>query len=433
MKTFNKLTKEEWAEFDLTSLVSGEPKKKINFTGGNVLAEKLWYIALEDAEKNYCIETEYGTVYAAGNYGNAWQGLTFNRDTALSGILGLNALYPEEMLVSLKVLRKYRIKLGLSCIPSWVLEGIEGVTVYNMDLESFKKRFYKSSAINKTDDIVWLWCAYDLLMKHGYGVSEWKWMYETAKECFEKLYSPFYDIDDGLYFGQDVFVDIGLNGYPEEFGNRNQNARNKGVWIKASSTNALYYKGLRVMAEAAEKLQLSKEKVEWSEKAEKLKTAIIKKLRLGDGTFAHFMHKDGHLENRRNVLGTAFPIICDVVTGQDAKKALQGYPITAYGAPLIYPFYNNSRDDVLHDNSSWPFADTFMLLAAEKAWGRDLTDLNLHILINSAKDGHLYEFRNLIYNGIACARAQLWTIAAYINVCVRKGYTELNKETVKIY
>ncbi len=407
-----------------------ENKKEILFTSGDPIAERLWYIALDDVDRNYCIDTEYGRVFAAGGY-NAhknWDGLTFNRDTSYSGLLGLNLIRPKEMLTSMKAIRECRKKLGFCCIKNMALHGVPNVKVYDMPLVEFKKIFHKASSINKTDDVIWLWCAYDLLMKNDFH--EWEWLYENGRECFERFYDCFFDEHDGLYFGQPTFIDVGSNGYPESFGYKTEEAMNNGVWVKASSTNSLYYKGLCIMAEAAEKLGKCEDADAWRKKAEALKAAVLNGLRFEDGRFAYFKHKCGKLEERQEILGSAFPVLCGIAEEDDAKAAIKNYPVTAFGAPLIYPYFEN--DLVLHNNSMWPFADTFLLLAVEKALDVDLTELNLQILKNDTVRGHMGEFRNARTNEMMGASAQLWSIAAYINTCVRAGMTELDKESVKI-
>ena len=68
---------------------------------------------------------------------------------------------------------------------------------------------------------------------------------------FDYFYKPFYDEADGLYFGQASFIDVGWNGYPFALdGLDKETERNKAVWIKTPSCNALYVRGMDVMAHA---------------------------------------------------------------------------------------------------------------------------------------------------------------------------------------
>lgn len=406
----------------------------IVFTGKDYELEKAWILAKQDVLKNYCMDTRFGKTFAAGAYGgfSGWRGLAFNRDTTYAGLLALNSLYPEEMLTSYKTIRRVRLNLGWNCYPDFVLHGIDGVIVHeDLSLDDFRRQYCKASAINKTDDVCWLWGAYDLLVKTDADEAEWSWLYETGKECFEKLYTPFWDEARQLYFGQPTFIDVGANGYPESFGFKTEEARNNGVWVYASSTNSLYYKALCIMAEAAECLGESEESKAWKARAEILRKSMCEKLRFADGTFMYFLHRDGHPEERREVLGTAFPVLTGVVTGEDAKRCVAGYRVTEYGADLITPFYPGTSS--LHNNSTWPFADTFLLLAKEQAEGRDYTELNLEVLKNMMRDGHMCEFRNTRTNTISGQTAQLWSIAAYLNTVIRAGLTDAPKNLIEIY
>ena len=412
----------------LLSIPEVTPKKEISLRCSDPVLRKLWNIALDDIEKSHNTVTEFGTVYSAGGYGKSFHQLVFNRDNAYSGLLSLNLLYPNEMLEAYHAIRKVRDRLGWTCFHSngFHLNGIDGVVDDDLPKLEFFKKYQKASAINKTDDVVWIWAAYDLLKKNPqFGEEEWKWLYETAKQNFVKFYDPFFDATDGLYFGAPTFIDVGGTGYPEGFAKSKETdsdktkekQRNRCVWVKAPSTNSLYFKALSVMAEVAEQFGLLEEAEAWKKKAEDLRVAMKELLRFSNGSFTYFRHRDGQLEPRRDTLGCALPVLCGVVDGEDAKNALSGYPVTAYGTPLLFPFYD--RPDYYHNNSMWPFADTFFLLAYEKAFGVSTVDVNLQILKNAFRNGHFYEVRDVRTNVIKGSVAQLWTTAAFLNAMMR--------------
>ena len=210
-KDFNKMVKET----NIMDLEYVKPNKQIKFTYKNKMIEKLWNIALSDVEKNRCVDTPYGKVYSAGGYGKEFFGMVFTRDTSYSGLLALNALYPNEMLECIKAVRNIRLNLGFACFREEgnVLEGIDDVVIYDIPKIEFFKKFQKASAINKTDDVVWVWCAYDLLKKNKFGMSEWNWLYHMGVGCFEKLYNRFYDPNDGLYYGRSRRARRGIYRY----------------------------------------------------------------------------------------------------------------------------------------------------------------------------------------------------------------------------
>ena len=196
------------------------PSKQYAYIGTSDYIGRLWNIALDDIEKSHNTITEFGTVFSAGAYGKEFHSLVFCRDNAYAGLLSLNLLYPDEMLESYKAIRKVRARLGWSCFKSCgcLLEGIEGVKNEDIPRLEFFKKYQKASAINKTDDVVWIWAAYDLLKNNPrYGDAEWKWLYDTAIRDFERFYMSFYDTDDGLFYGQPTFIDVGGSGYPDGY------------------------------------------------------------------------------------------------------------------------------------------------------------------------------------------------------------------------
>lgn len=416
-------------EYSLTDIPEVTPQKAYAFVGGSEYVRKLWNIALDDVEKSRNTVTEFGTVYSAGAYGKDFCSLVFCRDNAYAGLLSLNLLYPDEMLEAYKAIRKVRDRLGWACFESCgcLLEGVDGVENIKLGRVEFFKKYQKASAINKTDDAVWIWAAYDLLKNNPrFGEEEWRWLYTEALTSFERFYKPFYDESDGLYYGQPTFIDVGGSGYPNGYNTTSQKHRNRCVWVKASSTNSLYYKALCIMAELAERF--GDGAAVWQKRAERLRTSMLEKLRQSDGTFTYFLDRKGVKQERRDTLGSAFPVLCGVVTGKEAQRALENYPITQYGTPLIYPYYE--RGDYYHNNSMWPFADTFFMLAYERAFGKDCAELNLLMLLNAFRNGHFVELRDARTN-VACGSwAQLWTTAAFLNTAIRCGYTELEEKII---
>ena len=420
--------KEKFNDSDLYAFEVHEPKCKMKLHGAPPIIEKLWQNVLWEIEQNFSIETPYGTVFGAANRGKGFFAKLFTRDVSFSGILGLNVLYPKEMMQSMKIIRKVRLERGWSCPKDQVIQGIEGVTIEDLTNREYIIKYGKSTPANKTDDVIWLWSYYDLLTRGDYQRNEWEWYYETGLECFKRLYDPFYDPDDGLYFGQPTFIDVGHSGYPQEMmkqplldpSNTTYNF-NACIWVKASSTNSLYYAGLLAMAGAAKRLNRMDEAADFSKRAAALADSMRKHLRFEDGTFTYFKHKGGHLEPRREAIGTALPVIFGIVDGEEAKAAVAKYPYTVCGAPTIYPFYDNNS--FYHNNSAWPFASTIFNTAVEKATGSSTAFENLVMLMNSTERGAMREVFDMRKRIPTASFAQLWSMAAFVCTCSRMNYT----------
>ncbi len=414
-------------DFDLYAFDQHEPTCRVELHDAPPIIRRIWKNVLWEIERNYVIETAYGTVYAAGDRGEHFIAKLFNRDVAFSGLLGLNALYPDSVMQSLKIIRKIRLERGWSCPRSHVIDGIDSVQVEDMDNLNYIMKYGKSTPLNKTDDVVWMWCYYDLLMRGQFSNKEWKWFYETGLTCFERLYEPFFDSDDGLYFGQPTFIDVGSNGYPEEMQKNSEiTAANRCVWVKSPSTNTLYYAGLKSMEETARKLGKHKEALTYGAKAEALAMQIRKKLRFANGTFCYFMHKNGSLEQRREAMSTALPVLLDIVVGEDARVAVADYPYTVWGAPLFTPYFDN--DAFYHNNSAWPFASSFLSTAIEKATEISTAFENLVMLMNCFEKGSFREVFDMRTREATGCYSQLWSLAAFVHTCARMKYTPFGAE-----
>ncbi len=390
------------------------------------LFKKMWAIALYDVELNL-ITNNYGTYFAAGR---RYTDRVYTRDISYAGILGLNALYPKEMMASLRVTRNVVSKMGYKVSTEEVIKEIvapwEAITD---DRKQIMAQFKSNSITRRTDDVVWIWAVDDLFTSHP-EVADWNWFYTNGKNNFELFYAPWYDKSDGLYRGQNTFQDLQSEGYPAGYSQADC------VLIKSTSTNCLYYKAMLSLAHAAKKCNLLEESIAWTKKAESLKKAILIELLLPDGTFTYFKDRNGKVLPNQHNLGIAFAILFGIVKGKAARKAIDNYPSNQYGTPLIHPFLGDGTGD--HNAAAWPFCDTFFLQAKEIAYGKDYTAYNAALLARSMgtkfsekrdKDwggfGSFHEKVPLPSGLISGSGSQLWTSAAFMNVCLRAKLVDL--------
>ena len=334
------------------------PINQTELVGASPIIAKLWKVALRDIESNI-VETDKGTYFGAGaNFGAK----IYTRDISFAGILGLNDLYPQIMLDSLKVTRDVRLDLKLKVSEEHAIPEIEAPwEILPIPEKEFFQTIHTNSYTRRTDDVIWLWAAEDLLTKMD--SPDWEWLYETGVQSFEVLYDPFFDPSDGLYRGQAAFIDVHYEqsrkttGYPDSW------SMKECVLSKSTSTNCLYYIGLNAMARTAERLGKSAEQAQWQARADALKAAILKELRMEDGTFLYLKEPNGHRMERREAVGTALAVLSGVVQGEDARRAVADYPISEKGVPLLVPFFfNQTINKKAYQNwSSWPFVDTLFL------------------------------------------------------------------------
>ncbi len=407
--------------------------------------QRAWQLAVFEAERNIGDCPYGGEFFTAGGRGG-WFHMLFGQDTVACGLLAFNRLYPEVMKNQLRSYVLARLNIGFMCPEGWMLQNCEKSIPLHMDVwqpnsREFCNRYHMSPALNRTgQDVGWLWTAGDLFDIAGDRM-DWAWLYGMGTIFFEYFYKPFYDEKDGLYFGQASFIDVGWNGYPFALeGLDKETERNKAVWIKTPSVNALYVRGMDVMAHSAEILEKPEEAAVWKTRADALRKAIRDHLRHSDGTFAYFKHPDGTLEPRCEALGAAYCILADVVTGDDAVKALAENTLqfSDAGVSLFYPFVEENPA-AYHNRAAWPFASTFYYLAKEKVTGESCALEDAKQLANAlvipkkingnskgtAEDyqtGSFMEYVAWEENEPRGTCAQCFTISAFMNLCIRNGW-----------
>jgi hypothetical protein len=378
------------------------------------LIERLWRIALTDIESNI-VKTDNGEYFGAGSkFGIR----VYTRDIAYSGLLGLNRLYPKIMFNSIRLTRQLRSALKFRVSQGHVLKPIDAPWIEEAQSESeFLKKWKTNSYTRRTDDVVWLWCTADLLTQNK--IDEWEWLYETGKHFFQEFYQPFHDASDGLYFGQASFIDIHFTdkkttGYPSDWSIEDC------VMVKSLSTNCLYLQGLKAMEQAANRTGHTTEAHDWHRQSESLKSAIRQTFQRQDGTMAYLKDRNGALQSRREALGSALAVLSGLVCQDDAKKALASYPITDGGVPLFHPFFDTPQ--WYHNNSSWPFVDTFFIKALEMSDNKPRVSQNAALLARSCvDDGTFHEVSDYRTREVKGSGSQLWSAASFVDTCFRAG------------
>lgn len=349
----------------------------------------------------------------------------FTRDIAYSGILGLNRTHPMLMRESLRFTRDLRLRLGLKVSSAYALPGKDlPFEVLDMDEATFVETHHTNGFCRRTDDVIWLWAYRDLIGAEA-NRAEKSWLFNTGRRCFSELYDPFFDLADGLYGGQASFIDIDFptkknqaTGYPKDWDYADS------LLIKATCTNSLYQKGLRVMQELAEDLD-DPSALEWKDRADAHRKAMARELINEQGHFHYYKLPDGSLEPRRNALGSALAVLCGVVEGPEAIASLKDYPQGPYGIPLIAPPRDFGPESYYHNNASWPFVDALFCWAQAQATGEDNTPYAAAIAARTCRpDGTFHEVVRLPDGDVRCSASQLWSAAGFINTCIRAHLVE---------
>jgi hypothetical protein len=377
------------------------------------MLERLWRIALQDVESNI-IRIGGATFFGAGRkFGSA----VYTRDIAFSGILGLNRLYPNIIRRSLSHTRELRLQAGFRVPRGHAVPELAAPWQDDLPLADFLGQYGgKHGITRRSDDVVWLWCAHDLVGHDG-RQEDWRWLYEYGQRCFDEIYRYFFDPSDGLYRGQAAFIDPHwpkrkTSGYPTdwEFGDC--------VLLKALSTNCLYVLGLEAMADAAGRLNA--DAGPWEKQANSLRAAIRRELCATNGRFCYYKDRHGVLSYRREALGTALLLPAGIVSAEEATECVLDYPVTDHGAPLFVPFFDGELCN--HNHSAWPFVDTFLLRAFEAIDGRSRAEFNAALLARTCiEDGSFHEKVDFRNGKVFGSGSQLWTAAAFVDCCRRLG------------
>lgn len=390
--------------------------------GATPFLARLARCALHGAEGNLLSGPE-GTWYAAGGLGQGWNGNVFTRDICFSGVLGLNLAFPAELWRSLRHAVRQRLAHGLRCNAEHAIDGLPCQIEADPAPEA-KARQRPHPLIRRTDDVLWLWCAGELAGRAAEPAPAWAWIAEQGRRCFTELYQHFFVPDIGLYRGQASFVDVGASGYPEAFGRRCKAAYNRTIAIMPASTNALYYRGLQVMAAACRACGEAAEAADWEQRARALRDAFRRELLRPDGTVAYYRDQDGSLSDRQHTLGTAFAIRLGLLAPEEAPAAVAAYPLEWWGVPLIHPFY--PHDQAYHNHSAWPFSDAFLLQARAQALGEDVDGLLLAYCARSCRNGRVLAEWTDARSGLASGVSwQLWTLAPVLGTLIRRGVLEI--------
>lgn len=398
----------------LDDLPDVEPDHPARIDGPPML-ERLWRIALRDVESN--IVRQHGATFFGA--GQKFGAALYTRDIAFAGVLGLNRLYPEIIRRSLSHTRQLRLAAGFHVPKGHAVAALDAPWRDDLPLSDFLARYGGTHGVSRrSDDVVWLWCAHDLVARSG-DEEDWRWLYDSGARCFAEIYRYFFDPEDGLYRGQAAFIDPHwpnrkTSGYPTDWELADC------ILLKALSTNCLYVLGLEAMATAADRLGLGAEAEAWRGRADALRTAIREGLLGTDGRYRYYKDRHGALSQRREALGTALLVPARVVDAAEATERVLDYPVGDWGAPLFAPFFEGELCN--HNHSAWPFVDTFLLRAFEAVDGQGRSAFNAALMARTCvKDGSFHEKVDFRTGAVLGSDRQLWTAAAFLDCCRRLG------------
>lgn len=362
----------------------------------------------------------------------------WTRDLSYSLDLGLHYLDPARAMNSL-LFKTSKVRAEL------IARGIEDTEVALQDTGS------GGSWPVSSDRVVWVLAASQLVPaaeneeNPADANQQWqdKW-YQIAKQTLLQDRQYLYSSKLGIYRGETSFLDWREQTYPSWTANNTLYLAES----HALSTNVLHYVALSRAALAAETLDPQYAKVfrSW---AEALKAAINANFWLSDqGLYASYIGQEHNPMpvQHYDLLGLALAINHGVASDLQASQILSNYPVTAVGAPVIFPALKDIP--IYHNRAIWPFVSAYALRAAKKQNHAELyRRLAMSLFQGTAENGsnmENFEWLSLkphveddsLSGPVINSQRQLWSVAAYHDFVVSQlfGMEFANQElTVNPY
>jgi hypothetical protein len=250
---------------------------------------------------------------------------------------------------------------------------------------------------------------------------------EAMRNTAEHDRKVVYDPQDGLYRGEQSFLDWREQSYPYWV---KDNPIHVGM-SKSLSTNVGHYVLLDTTAKLAAAAGDSQAATRYSGWASALKTAIDSRLYQSDAKlYAAFIptHFDQAPNHQYDLLGSALAILEGIPSAQRAKDIVANYPHVGMGAPVLWP--QQKQVPIYHNRALWPFVTAYWLRAA----ARVRNDKAVNLAVRSMIRGSALNLSNMenfeFISGkpweddpdksksgpVINSQRQLWSVAGYLSL-----------------
>lgn len=320
--------------------------------------------------------------------GESWGGV-WTRDISYSAILSLAHLDPERTRTSLmcKVDRKGRIIQDTGTGGSWPCS---------------------------TDREIWTVAAWEVYLETG----DKAWLEQLYKIGIKSVDADIETVLDnatGLWKGESSFIDWREQSYPKWM---------QPADIAASEclgTNAVFFRTLRVLADAAGLLGKDMEAKKYADLAEATRKAINDRLwNDGRGLYGQYLYGRANqvLSPRSETLGESLCMLWGVADSLRTASIFRNLPVSPYGPTIFEPQIGAMGS--YHNNAVWPFVTSFYGLAAARSGNRDAL---LKALASNARAAATFgsNRENMVASDGSMAtvlnsRRQLWSVAGYLGL-----------------
>jgi len=398
------------------------PSKQVSLTeadgqmrvrSGNDLFDGLFALALEEGRQNSVSEIR-DNAFNAGNpiacdcfqTGAKWK-YVWTRDIAYSVDLALALIDPDRCKNSLSFKLSERRGGGR---PEIVQDTGTG-----------------GSWPVSTDRVVWAMGAWELL-QYLDGDERRQFRdraYEAIVNTIESDRAIIFDARDGLYRGEQSFLDWREQTYPEW-------TREDTVHIgmsKALSTNLNHYFILHVAAELADEKGDAVAQMHYRGLADDLRQALDREFWIEErGLYSSLKNTelDSGPLRKFDLLGSALAVILGVASPEKVESIVANYPHSATGPPVIWP--QQPLIPIYHNRGIWPFVIAYALRAARVAGNDAVVNhdvpammrgaaLNLSNMENFEFTTHANWYDDGAFSGpVINSQRQLWSVAGYLSM-----------------
>jgi Mannosylglycerate hydrolase MGH1-like glycoside hydrolase domain len=276
-----------------------------------------------------------------------------------------------------------------------------------------------------TDRVVWALGAWEVL-KYLEGAERAAFRddaYEAMKNTAEHDRVVVWDASDGLYTGEQSFLDWREQSYPGFSADDTVQI----AMSKALSTNVGHLRLLEITASLATEKGASSEASTYQGWADQLRQAIVDRLWLpSEQQFSTFVPStlDPAAVRRFDLLGSAQAILAGVGSSSQRSQAVSSYPHLPQGPPVMWP--QQQFTPIYHNRGIWPFVTALWLKAAKDVGNADAVSHGVRSLMRGAAM-NLSNMENfeastgLPYKGdegadsgpVVNSQRQLWSVAGY--------------------
>jgi hypothetical protein len=399
-------------------VVFSEKAEHASIRSGNVMFDGLYAMAVHEAIQNSVSEVTDGA-YGNGapirldafQTGEKWK-YVWTRDLAYSLDLALAGFDPPRAVSSLL--------FKTSSLKSSISDG-------------FRKQIIQDTGSGgsypvSTDRVVWALGAQETL----------KYLSDPERKAFLKKIYPVlsgtieqdrvlvYDARDGLYRGEQSFLDWREQTYP----GWTKDSVLPIALSKSLSVNVANYFLLKTTAEYAKDMNKADDAVRYNQWADELKVAINRQFYDSqEGLYSTYLLSDGLCDiraRRYDLLGESLAILFGIADESRAKAILNNYPVGPYGPSVVWS--QERTVPIYHNQGIWPFVTAYWTKAARKANHveavdlgirslKELTAFNLSNMENYDFSSGLAEVKGRDLNGpVINSRRQLWSIAGYLSM-----------------